>query len=49
MLCIDGSYPLHWTQLHELYKELFDQQLEAILWFQDSHRAALSRSQKVDV
>eukprot|EP00913_Durusdinium_trenchii_P002084 g1925.t1 len=39
VLCMDGSYPLHWTQLHKDYKELFDQQLEAILWFQDSSKA----------
>ncbi|CAJ1336861.1 unnamed protein product [Effrenium voratum] len=30
------SYPLVWTELHNQYKELFDQQFEAILWFQDS-------------
>eukprot|EP00438_Fugacium_kawagutii_P003070 Skav220254 [mRNA] locus=scaffold1696:188568:193687:+ [translate_table: standard] len=38
VLCMDGSYPLHWSQLHEQYKELFDQQLEAILWFEDSNK-----------
>eukprot|EP00435_Cladocopium_sp_Y103_P025563 s1611_g6.t1 len=38
VLCMDGSYPLHWNQLHKEYKELFDQQLEAILWFQDSDK-----------
>eukprot|EP00434_Breviolum_minutum_P005026 symbB.v1.2.004436.t1/scaffold251.1/size321111/5 len=38
VLCMDGSYPLHWQQLHQQYKELFDQQLEAILWFQDSDK-----------
>ncbi|CAJ1437133.1 unnamed protein product, partial [Effrenium voratum] len=36
VLCVDGSYPLVWTELHNQYKELFDQQFEAILWFQDS-------------
>merc|ERR1712156_498589 len=33
VVCPDGSYPLIWTNLHNDYKELFDQQLEAILWF----------------
>lgn len=38
VLCMDGSYPVHWNQLHQEYKELFDRQLEAILWFQDSDK-----------
>eukprot|EP00933_Yihiella_yeosuensis_P034939 TRINITY_DN28436_c0_g1_i1.p1 TRINITY_DN28436_c0_g1~~TRINITY_DN28436_c0_g1_i1.p1 ORF type:complete len:237 (+),score=41.04 TRINITY_DN28436_c0_g1_i1:78-788(+) len=38
VVCPDGSYPLEWTSLHSEYKELFDQQLEAILWFQDSNK-----------
>jgi len=35
---LDGSFPLEWTELHNDYKRLFDQQLEAILWFQDSDK-----------
>ncbi|CAE7828436.1 hcpC [Symbiodinium sp. CCMP2592] len=38
VVCPDGSFPLLWKQLHDEYKELFDQQLEAILWFQDSDK-----------
>ncbi|CAE7857592.1 Kcnh5, partial [Symbiodinium microadriaticum] len=38
VVCPDGSFPLLWKQLHNEYKELFDQQLEAILWFQDSDK-----------
>mmetsp|Transcript_24051 Transcript_24051/g.45384 ORF Transcript_24051/g.45384 Transcript_24051/m.45384 type:complete len:229 (-) Transcript_24051:83-769(-) len=37
-VCLDGSYPLEWTNLHNEYKELFDQQLEAIFWFNDSDK-----------
>lgn len=36
--CPDGSYPLNWQERHQEYTELFDQQLEAILWFQDSDK-----------
>eukprot|EP00747_Dinoflagellata_sp_TGD_P196409 gnl/TRDRNA2_/TRDRNA2_66430_c0_seq1.p2 gnl/TRDRNA2_/TRDRNA2_66430_c0~~gnl/TRDRNA2_/TRDRNA2_66430_c0_seq1.p2 ORF type:complete len:121 (-),score=26.95 gnl/TRDRNA2_/TRDRNA2_66430_c0_seq1:320-682(-) len=36
--CPDGSCPLVWSSLHEEYKVLFDQQLEAILWFQNSNK-----------
>mmetsp|Transcript_33585 Transcript_33585/g.62085 ORF Transcript_33585/g.62085 Transcript_33585/m.62085 type:complete len:237 (+) Transcript_33585:68-778(+) len=33
--CPDGSCPLGWTTLHEEYKQLFDAQLEYILWTQN--------------
>mmetsp|Transcript_116092 Transcript_116092/g.248319 ORF Transcript_116092/g.248319 Transcript_116092/m.248319 type:complete len:238 (+) Transcript_116092:76-789(+) len=32
--CPDGSCPLIWQNLHQEYREIFDQQLEAVLWFQ---------------